>query len=408
MATNNALAADPRYGSDGAAGCWDRPFFKESSYVASIYADALRDNFIVADISDPAKLDALLALKEKFNEETASARPRLDVLLKIEAHLVQILPDHVTVNRFWAILDRFERVVPATARAQYWSNVPQKGDPKWQNDEFIVRQARALLDVIHANYMINLGREKSIRRLKIVLLGFFVLTTVMMFAWSVTADSNDLRHLGYGVLAYAGMLGAIMSIVQRLQTAISHDAMTTDGIFELIGLRLGWTGIMLSVISGGIFALVLYFTVMGGLFMAAVPSSDVSAPPFSVQAMEDRLSADLVVLEKELKRKQSATKGTDGGADVDPVESTPERNSETIQTEIDQKSHDLDVVRAERQVQAPSLNTASTQGQKLAKSLGLLNGTSFFKMLILAFLAGFAERMVPDILERLRKGASGA
>lgn len=55
MADDNVLGADPLYGSDGRSKFWHQPFFKESSYVASIYADSLRDNFITAGITDSKK-----------------------------------------------------------------------------------------------------------------------------------------------------------------------------------------------------------------------------------------------------------------------------------------------------------------------------------------------------------------
>jgi len=46
-------------------------------------------------------------------------------------------------------------------------------------------------------------------------------------------------------------------------------------------------------------------------------------------------------------------------------------------------------------------------GQYYAESLGLQQGQDFFRILLLAFLAGFAERLVPDILGRLAKKTAG-
>lgn len=332
------------------------------------------------------------------------------MFLKIEAHLVHILPDDVTANRFWAILDRFERVVPAATRAQYWGNVPQKGDAQWKDKSFLVGQARTLLDVIHSNYMINLGREKSTRRLKFILLGFFAAATSSLLIWWAWPNDPEVSTIGYGVLAYAGMLGAIMSIVQRLQSAISHDAMTTDGIFELIGLRLGWTGILLSVISGGIFALVLYFVVMAGLFMAAVPASNITGPAMNAQAIDNRIASEITVLEGSLAELTKPGPQVAQGTLAANEAASAKRIQEiaTMQSELDDKRKVRKYFELERKMLEPGVDPKSNHADKLAKSLGLLDGSSFFKMLILSFLAGFAERMVPDILERLRKNVNGS
>jgi hypothetical protein len=428
--TTDKWDTDPIVASSSQDRWWIRfcvwNFFREESFVAKVYADSLRDNFLDYDLDDKQKIADLRSLKAAFNEEYASRSPRLDVFLKIEAHLTLILPPHVTGRRFWAILDRFERVVPEATRAQYWSSVPQRGGPQWEDDKFRVQQARALLDVIHANYIINTARETSTKRLKLMLLAVFLLTTAIILAWFVRSDCPG-SWFAYAILAYAGMLGAMMSITQRLQTAVSHDAMVMDGIFELTGLRLGWVGIVMSIFSGGVFALVLYFMVMGGLFAASMPSANPADATTYVQVRQ-RLIAEIEKKEAELSELAGSTTQTNQGADrtggsataagapadtsatVPPQSSTAGGNvakANKISEELRESRASLRYLEGTASAVIVEASTKSPNGRGLATVLGLANGEHFFRMLILAFLAGFAERLVPDILERLRKNASG-
>lgn len=418
--------SDPEVGSSEGKRKWhDRGFFREKSYVATIYGDSLRDNFLDDDLVGK-KRAKLRQLKAAFNEEYSKKRPRLDVFLKIEAHLALIVPPSVTKNRFWAIVDRFERVVPAASRAQYWSSVPPKGDRIWADDQFIVGQARTLLDVIHANYLINMAREASTRRLKVILLAVFFATSLAV-ATGLFSTGGAGIGIAYAVLAYAGMLGAIMSIVQRLQKAVSHDAMVTDGIFELTGLRLGWLGLVLSVVSGGVFALVLYFTVMGGLFLAAVPAPKIEGA-VRYSEIKSKLTAEIAADDQKLRDLRARpspppgapTSAVDaarraletGGADGSPAAPSQSGNAgdaaaiAAIEDKQRERQIALQYVRDQENATLPVRDKDDTSGQQFATSLGLADGTQFFRMLILAFLAGFAERFVPDILERLRKNMS--
>jgi hypothetical protein len=52
-------------------------------------------------------------------------------------------------------------------------------------------------------------------------------------------------------------------------------------------------------------------------------------------------------------------------------------------------------------------STACQVGASYARLLGLADARSFYLMLILAFLAGFAEQLVPDKLKQLTQRYSG-
>jgi hypothetical protein len=227
--------------------------------------------------------------------------------------------------------------------------------------------------VVHANYLVNIGREQSIKRLKIMM--FLFLTAASVFAGVFMNVMHSPLLDGLTILWVAGVVGAILSITNRLQSAISRDAMTEDGIYELTGLRVGWVGILTSIIAGGAFALVMYFTVMAGVLNEAYPvttdkaAQTVAAPVEEVAPIEDAPVEDALPPET-----------------LAPPPATLAIGPETVEDCADNKDP-----------------KCASLGTKMAKALGLKDRMNFFKMLILAFLAGFAERLVPDILSRLSK-----
>lgn len=353
------------------AACYE--FSMEGSFVARFYGGSLLDNFVGFVPSDQAKLDALI---KEFEEERSKPRPDLAAFLRIEVALLSVLPDDALLSRYWAVEDRFQRVVPLATRTKYDASVPQRGDVKWADPAFVRLQYRALLDVIHTNYLLNLHREKSIKRLKIIII--FVLALLVLAAtvfWYLQPNPFD---RGITLLAVTGTIGAALSIMQRLQTAVSRDAMTEDGIYELTGLRIGWFGMVISLVSGGMFAVVLYCIVMAGVLDVALPKHT-SAP----------VVGNVV-------------------ADETPTANSDEIETGNVMGDVS-TSNATDTLAPDPRL-TPLVSNGDTERCKITKSstcvrqaLRFEDMPSFYKMLILAFLAGFAERLVPDILGRLSK-----
>jgi len=334
--------------------------FSETTYVARVYADSLRDNFVGYVPNDQERFDVL---KTEFDQQISSNTPYLAKLLEIESSLVQLLPDDYIVARFWATNDRFRRVVPAETCAHYDKSVAGYDKSDWTTPTFLRNQTRTLLDVIHSNYLVNTAREKSVKRLKLFIVGF----TILIVATGIFIGNYHKSGLITGILmlAGAGIFGAMLSILNRMQTATTGDAMVQDGIYELTGLRVGWVGVLMSYVLGGGFAIVLYGIVMAGALDNVTPKLSLSSPT-NVGVSKAIPSENL------------------------PVKPTETSLSPTIPT-------------------AGAIKCAEPAGGCIAgimiisRALGFDTATSFYKMLILAFLAGFAERFVPDILNRLSK-----
>ena len=118
---------------------WFGPLFIETSYVARIYGDSLRDNFVGYTPTDVQKLGLLQA---EFDAIMAKKRPYLADLLKVEVALLETMPDDVMRARFWAVRDRFNRVVPAGTRARYEAGTPPADNKRCQ--AYGDRMARSL------------------------------------------------------------------------------------------------------------------------------------------------------------------------------------------------------------------------------------------------------------------------
>lgn len=394
---------------------WMGPFFIETSYVARVYGDSLRDNFVGYAPSDVQKLGRLQA---EFDTIMASKRPYLADLLRVEVALLETMPDDIMRARFWGVRDRFNRVVPAGTRARYEASTPPAGSKEWSDDKFLRDQTLTLLDTIHANYLINIGREQSIKRLKMIIFASFIVAILIAVGaiWYATRDAVSWNTppliAGLTTLWAAGVTGAVLSIANRLQTAVSRDAMTEDGIFELTGLRVGWVGIVTSMILGGSFALVIYGVVMAGLLSVAYPEPDSAVAQAAVRSGAlDQEGGD-----KTGSGPPSTGEGQEAvtPAAADGSETTVMGEGADGESEADGPAKAgrnggvavLDAPRGRLCDASAADKTCNSYGDRMARSLSLLNAESFFKILILAFLAGFAERLVPDILSRLSKRAA--
>ncbi len=336
----------------------------DESSIARTYYESLRDEFErYAWEDDPAnpgsrrlnpeKAEQLRAVREEFDQldPLKGAKPSLGQLYKIELDLTSLIPEMALRTRYWAIENRFRRVVPKGVADAFFARKTVNKVADHPEDE-LRHLARSMLDTIHANYGVNFDREVLIRRLMriVAALGFVLIAVTLLLAREVLPFA---AQQGLVMITIIGMAGATISTIQRLQKATSRDAMVDDGIFELMSLRIGWVSVLMSIGIGGVSALFIYALVSAGLLDSVVPQ---------------------VALNPAMPPPSPPGPTSQPGAPLPPVSAcTPGPGC----------PHWADAI---------------------YKELGLKERSDLFKLTVYAFVAGFAERFVPDTINKLAKG----
>jgi hypothetical protein len=329
--------------------------------IANTYYESLRDNYERQNWeNDPRnpqtgpinvhRAEQLKAVWEKFQEldPLTGASPTLGQVFNIELNLATLAPEAELRARYWSVENRFNRVMPAEVSRAFHAR--HKVDDVDTYPEGKLRElTRILLDSVHANYQVNFRREVYIRRLMIVV---SIISAVLLVICGFTVKEVVPRagQHALALIAVVGMAGAIISTIQRLQKATSRDAMVDDGIFELISLRVGGLSILMSIGIGGISALFIFALISAGLLESIVPQL------------------------------------TDGAGEASPATAA-----------IDPKL-------------LPGVAIPCGQGQLCPhwadityQALGLQSRADLFKLTVYGFVAGFAERFVPDTINKLAK-----
>ena len=184
----------------------------------------------------------------------------------------------------------------------------------------------------------------------------------------------------------AGIVGGCVSMLQRIQSSPSDG----DALFNLAALTSGWRGIMLSPLYGGIFAFLLFVLFAGGVLNGAVFPT-ITTPQRGQVASATPPPAAAVP------RTQTATPS--------PVAAASPTNSPSPQPANAASPAAATASRVETPSPTPTPVVAARGGvlqiKQFLQETGPSSGISYALLIIWSFLAGFAERLVPDTLNRL-------
>lgn len=162
-----------------------------------------------------------------------------------------------------------------------------------------------------------------------------------------------------GVVIFSGIMGGCVSMLQRIQSAPNEG----DALYNLAALSHGWKGISLSPLYGAIFAMLLYILFTAGILKGAVfPEVETLKLPSNTSSTSRALQP----------QEQAAANPSEASASTD----NPHALSGTTMS-----------VSAPKRL--PFSDTAPVDGKAYAL------------LVIWSFIAGFAERLVPDTLNRL-------
>ncbi|PYS73842.1 MAG: hypothetical protein DMF73_04875 [Acidobacteria bacterium] len=203
-------------------------------------------------------------------------------------------------------------------------------------------------------------------------------------------------------VALAGIVGGCVSMLQRIQAAPSDG----DALFNLAAMTNGWRGILLSPIYGAIFASLLFILFAAGILNGSVfptivtpsrnsvaaaaipsptPTRSASPPAASVPSPEP--STDTATTADSLPFVKSSASATPSSKAQ--IKNTPPRVAGTA------------TVQGEVRIDTPPKDSDVLQIKDFLRKTGPASGISYSLLIIWSFLAGFAERLVPDTLNRL-------
>ena len=183
-------------------------------------------------------------------------------------------------------------------------------------------------------------------------------------------------------------------MLQRIQSAPSEG----DALFNLAALTNGWRGILLSPLYGGIFASLLFVLFAGGILNGSVFPTIVTPPRNASPAASPAATPATTPV---VQRNTSASPGPTPVATESPTAQNANQSSPGG-TPAGQSAAPKPESTAQGPAASPTPRGAGVlQIREFLVGTGPASGVSYALLIIWSFLAGFAERLVPDTLNRL-------
>ena len=194
----------------------------------------------------------------------------------------------------------------------------------------------------------------------------------------------------------AGVVGGCVSMLQRIQSAPTEG----DALFNLAALTNGWRGILLSPIYGGIFASVLFILFAAGILNGSVFPTIITPSRTRVQSAAATASPSPTASPaKSPAASPTATVTTKDSAKSDSTNSASE--AEPRPTAEVRRMGGIATSPSPSPTGSPIAESPVLQIRTFLSETGPASGVAYALLIIWSFLAGFAERLVPDTLNRL-------
>lgn len=235
--------------------------------------------------------------------------------------------------------------------------------------------------------------KRAVRRTMLfvgILVGLMLVNLGVVYSFGVTNFTAGLTVL---TVALAGIMGGCVSMLQRIQSAPSEG----DALFNLASLNSGWTGLSLSPLYGGIFASLLFVLFAGGILKGSV-FPEIHTPGKFVSPAEPSSTPNA---SPTTSPKASPT------APVSPSGGSPSSTSVPSATTPSPTAKSSVSGPVESPTSSPSVSPTPEITPQVLRiktfllETGPVDGVSYALLIIWSFLAGFAERLVPDTLNRL-------
>lgn len=306
-------------------------------------------------------------------------------LFELEMCVVKLQPEAELRRRAWAIRAKYRDIAGDKEFEAYQASSPP--DPKTAGVDELRADIARMLGEFHWVYAFRPVRERLRGRLaKLV----FFLTLLLICVAGIVAyyytpkgstnpDKNGPDIPVLPIVIAVGMMGGYISLQRRIQAVPS----TGDPIVNITELSNNQFSVYLAPISGAVFASLLYLIFIGGLLKGPLfPTASTVAG--TCESLSDKGSNNQTHVEQPA---NTAPNEAPGGATDIQSQSTDQKTSKK---EINSKAGCN-----------PTLNFAA-----FVTHTGPASGVDFAILLVWAFIAGFAERFVPDTIDRLVAQAS--
>ena len=351
-------------------------------------------------------------------EEISQKRVKLQLtwsdIYAFDLTLVDLRPAESLIRKAFDARARYRSVAGQKEYDEYLASKPMDlgavqidwdADPP-KADVLIERELRAdikyLLNKVYLYYALLPMREglrdQMTKRAVVLTAGVVMvigLALLINIIFSVTFPKyNEFSAVFITVLQVmmAGIVGGCVSMLQRIQSTPSDG----DALFNLAALTSGWRGIMLAPVYGGIFAILLFVLFAGGVLNGAVfptivtperskPETPAAASADSVPTPAVSPSSGQAATAQELTQLKTTDGATPAGSTATPEAPIPKSPTPTPNPAA-----------------SPSAGRSRVLAiDKFLRETGPASGVSYALLIVWSFLAGFAERLVPDTLNRL-------
>src|ERR1051325_979097 len=347
-----------------------------------------------------------------------------------DLEILELLSDEDLVRKAYDMRSKYRSIAGARDYDAYIASKPpdlttlqiesiKKTDDKAAIASEVLRtDIRYLLGQFYLHYSLMPLREglrdeltRRARNWTLIFLGVFsVLITSSQIIGRLSPRFNGLLDSTVaivtstvGVVIFSGIMGGCVSMLQRIQSAPNEG----DALYNLAALSHGWKGISLSPLYGAIFAMLLYVLFTAGILKGAVfpevetlrvtptptatPSPTPSPSPTPMPSVTPTPSP--IPTEAPLgaatpaPKPSAATASTTSSATATPSPVATRSPTTVIAAKVQKTSE------AQKSEPAPrSLPFSDTAP---------VDGKAYALLVIWSFIAGFAERLVPDTLNRL-------
>jgi hypothetical protein len=209
-----------------------------------------------------------------------------------------------------------------------------------------------------------------------------------------------------GVVAFVGVIGGFLSVLQRIQSSPSEG----DAIYNLAAITHGTWSIYLSPFSGGIFALLLYVIFAAGILQGTIIPDLTPGNPQPTPATNNAANTNTAATptpQQGTPANAANTNAANTNAANTNAANTNAANTNAAATSTPQQGTPAGSgTNANTQSNTPAAAAPAPLGQGLSLKEFLLktgpsDATHYALLILWSFLAGFAERLVPDTLNRL-------